>query len=153
MKRYKFCITLLSNGLFELTTLVSAYADDLALVCSGRNKDNNIGPRLQPEVDKRARWSSGNRLTLITSKYEDAFFMVENAASTWRPNIRLAGVQLNTNTTPAFLATKYVRQLTVNTHVRCVHKTLQQCANHLLLHLPPLGADNSQNFVLSASQP
>ena len=58
---------------FEDTTLVSAYADDLAIACSGRIK-TDMKKKLQEEVDKEVKWSDDARLTLNTNKCEVSFF-------------------------------------------------------------------------------
>ena len=42
---------------FEDTTLVSAYADDLAIACSGRSKID-MTKKLQKEVDEVVKWSA-----------------------------------------------------------------------------------------------
>ena len=49
---------------FEDTTLVSAYADDLAIACSGRSKID-MTKKLQKEVDKVVKWSDDARLTSV----------------------------------------------------------------------------------------
>ena len=56
----------------EDTTLVSAYADDLAIACSGRIK-TDMKKKLQEEVDKEVKWSDDARLTL-NMKCEVSFF-------------------------------------------------------------------------------
>ena len=54
---------------FEDTTLVSAYADDLAIACSRRSKID-MTKKLQKEVDKLVKWSDDARLTLNINKCE-----------------------------------------------------------------------------------
>ena len=48
---------------------MSAYADDLLIARSARNKDMIIAS-LQPKVDKVVAWSDNAKLTLNTSKCE-----------------------------------------------------------------------------------
>ena len=61
---------------FEKDAFVSAYADDLLIACSSRNKDM-IVVYLQPELDKVVIWSDKARLTLSTSKCKTAFFSLD----------------------------------------------------------------------------
>ena len=51
---------------FEKNIFVSAYADDLLIAGSARNKDTIVAS-LQQEVDKVVAWSDKARLTLNTS--------------------------------------------------------------------------------------
>ena len=54
---------------FEDTTLVSDYANDLAIACSGRS-EIDMTNKLQKEVDKVVKWSDDTRLTLNLNKFE-----------------------------------------------------------------------------------
>ena len=54
-------------GSFSESTMVSAYADDLALACRGRKKED-VALRMQAEVDKVVSWSQQARLTLNAAK-------------------------------------------------------------------------------------
>ena len=58
-------------GNFSESTTVSAYADDLALACRGRKKED-VDLRMQAEVDKVVSWSQHARLTLNVAKCEVA---------------------------------------------------------------------------------
>ena len=58
-------------GNFSESTMVSAYADDLALVCCGHKKED-VALRMQAEVDKVVSWSQQARLTLNAAKCEVA---------------------------------------------------------------------------------
>ena len=58
---------------FEDTSLVSAYADDLAIACSGRSKID-MTKKLQKEVDMVEKWSDDARFTLNINKCEVSFF-------------------------------------------------------------------------------
>ena len=50
---------------FSESTMVSAYADDLALACRGRKKED-VALRMQAEVDTVVSWSQQTRLTFGT---------------------------------------------------------------------------------------
>ena len=54
-------------GNFSESTMVSAYADDLALTCRGRKKED-VALRMQAKVDKVVSWSQLARLTLNAAK-------------------------------------------------------------------------------------
>ena len=71
-------------------TMVSAYADDLTLVCRGRKKED-VTLRMQAEVEKVVSWSQQARLTLNAAKCEVAFFSLDNAEAQWRPQIAIMG--------------------------------------------------------------
>ena len=65
-------------GNFSESTMVSDYADDLALACRGRKKED-VALRMQAEVDKVVCWSQQVRLALNAAKCEVAFFSLNNA--------------------------------------------------------------------------
>ena len=65
---------------FSESTMVSAYADDLALTCRGRKKED-VALRMQAEVDKVVSWSQQACLTINAAKCEVAFFSLDNANS------------------------------------------------------------------------
>ena len=67
---------------FEDTTLLSAYADDLAIACSGMSKID-VTKKLQEEVDMVVKWSDDARLTLNTNKCEVSFFNLCTAEASW----------------------------------------------------------------------
>ena len=70
---------------FVSFTLVSGYADDLALVFSDRNKE--VAEMLESEAAKVYQWASDNHLTLNTAKSKVAFFSMGAAESSLRPKI------------------------------------------------------------------
>ena len=115
---------------FESSTLVSGYADDLALACSGRNKEE-VAVTLESEAAKVNQWATKNRLTLNTAKSEVAFFSMDAAESSWCPNITVGGSRLKTNPTPTFLGVRYDRRLTFNDHIRHLSQVMKQRANLL----------------------
>ena len=78
-------------GNFSESTMVSAYADHLALACGGRRKED-VALRMQAEVDKVVSWSQQARLSLNAGKCEVAFFSLDNAEVQWRPQITINGV-------------------------------------------------------------
>ena len=63
---------------FSESTIVSAYADDLALACCGRKKED-VALRMQAEVAKVVGWSQQARLTLNAANFEVAFFSLDSA--------------------------------------------------------------------------
>ena len=81
-------------GNFSESTMVSAYADDLALACRGRKKED-VALRMQAEVVKVGSWSQQARLTLNAAKCEVAFFSLDNAEAQWRPQITINGNELH----------------------------------------------------------
>ena len=91
---------------FEDTTLVSAYADDLAIACSGRSKID-MTKKLQKEVDKVVEWSDDARLTLNTNKCEVSFFSLCTAEASWQPHLTIRGLPLSFNAAPTFLGVQY----------------------------------------------
>ena len=89
-------------GNFSESTMVSAYADDLALACRGRKKED-VALRMQAEVDKVESWSQQVRLTLNAAKCKVAFFSLDNAEAQWRPQITINGVSPSCTPSPTFL--------------------------------------------------
>ena len=86
-------------GNFSESTMVTAYADHLALACSGRKKEDVV-LRMQTEVDKVASWSQQARLTLNAAKCEVAFFSLDNAEAQWRPQITINAPSLSMQPRP-----------------------------------------------------
>ena len=80
----------------EDTTLVSAYADDLAIACNGRS-NTDMTKKFQKEVDKIVKWSDHARLTLNTNKCEVSFFSLCTAEASWQPHITIRGLPLSFN--------------------------------------------------------
>ena len=103
---------LLAN--FCESTMVSAYADDLALACRGRKKED-VAKRMQAEVDKVVSWSQQARLTLNDAKCEVAFFSLDNAKAQWWPQITINGVPPSCTPSPTFLGVTYDRRMTFGT--------------------------------------
>ena len=115
---------------FEDTTLVSAYADDLAIACSGRSKID-MTKKLQKEVDKVVKWSDDARLTLNTNKCEVSFFSLCTAEASWQPHITIRGLPLSFNAAPTFLGVQYDRQLTFSEHAKKVCQAMTKRTNIL----------------------
>ena len=110
-------------GNFSESTMVSAYADDLALACRGRKKED-VALRMQAEVDKVVSWSQQARLTLNAAKCEVAFFSQDNAEAQWRPHITINGVPPSCTPSPTFLGVTYDRRMTFGTQVKKVCKQM-----------------------------
>ena len=117
-------------GSSDSNTLVSAYADDLALVKRGRNK-GQVGMNMQAEVDKVVRWSTDNWLTLNASKSKVALFTMNCAESSCCPHITIGGLRLTINVTLTFLGVRYDRKLNFNEHIQCTSHLVKQRTNLL----------------------
>ena len=74
-------------------TFVSAYADDLLIARSARNKVMIVASS-QPEVYKVVAWSDKARLALNTSKCEAAFFSLDCAEAAWQLNVTIDGKRM-----------------------------------------------------------
>ena len=119
-------------GNFSESTMVSAYADDLALACHGRKK-KVVALRMQTEVDNVVSWSQQERLTLNAAKCEVAFFSLDNAEALWRHKITINGVPPSCTPSPSFLGVTYDRHMTFGTHVKKVCQQMLRRTN--LLHV------------------
>ena len=117
-------------GNFSESTMVSAYADDLALACRGRKKED-VALRMQAEVDKVVSWSQQARLTLNAAKCEVAFFSLDNAEAQWRPQITINGVPPSCIPSPTFLGVTYDRRMTFGTQVKKVCQQMLRRTNLL----------------------
>ena len=84
--------------------MVSTYTDNLALASRGRKKED-VALRMQAEVDKVVSWSQQARLTLNASKYEVAFFSLDNAEAQWRLQITINGVPPSCTPSPTLTPT------------------------------------------------
>ena len=119
-------------GNFSESTMVSAYADDLALACRGRKKED-VALRMQAEVDKVASWSQQARLTLNAAKCEVAFFSLDNAEAQWRRQITINGFTTSCTTSPTFQGVTYDRLMTFGKQVKKM--CLQMLRRTNLLHV------------------
>ena len=117
-------------GNFCESTMVSAYADDLALACRGRKKEH-IALIMQAEVDKLVSWSQQARLTLNAARCEVAFFSQDNAEAQWRPQITINVVPLSCTPSPTFLGVAYDRRVTFGTQVKKVSQQMLRRTNLL----------------------
>ena len=115
---------------FEDTTLVSAYADDLAIACGGSSK-TNMTKKLQKEVDKVVRWIDDASLTLNINKCEVSFFSLCTAEASWQPHITIRGLPLSFNVTPTFAGVQYDRQLTLSERAKKVCQAMNKRMNTL----------------------
>ena len=109
---------------------MSAYADDLAIACSERNKID-MTKRFQKEVDKVVKWSDDARLTLNTNKREVSFFSLCTAEASWQPHITTRGLPLFFNAAPTFLSVQYDRQPTFSEHAKKVCQPMTKKTNIL----------------------
>ena len=117
-------------GNFSESTMVSAYADDLALGCRGRKKED-VALRMQAEVGKVVSCSLQARLKLNASKCEVAFFSLDNAGAQWRPKITINGVPPSCTHSPTFLGVTYDRRMTFGTLVKKVCQQMLRRTNLL----------------------
>ena len=119
-------------GKFEEGTMVSAYADDLAIACRGRRKED-IEQQISGEVEKVVQWSKASRLTLNASKCEVTFFSLDSAEARWQPSVPIEERLLSYNPSPTFLGVKYDRQLTFGDHVQELCRKVNRRSNLLRL--------------------
>ena len=117
-------------GNFSESTMVSAYADDLALACHDRKKED-VALRMQAEVDKVVSWSQQARLTLNAAKCEVAFFSLDNAEAQWRPQITINRVPPSCTPSHTFLGVTYDRRMTFGTLVKTVCQQMLRRTNLL----------------------
>ena len=117
-------------GNFSESTMISAYADDLALACRGRKKED-VALRMQAKVDKVVSWSQQARLTLNAAKCEVAFFSLDNVEAQWRPQITINGVPPSCTPSPTFLGVTYDRRMTFGTQVKKVCQQMLRRTNLL----------------------
>ena len=101
---------------FEEGTLVSAYADDLALAVGGSRKED-LEERMQREEDKVVEWSSRSGLTLNTGKCEACLFTPSTAEYKWSPTLTITGQHIKDTQNLRFQGILYDKMLTFNRHV------------------------------------
>ena len=104
-------------GNLSESTMVSAYAYDLAHAYRGRKKED-VALRMQTEFDKVVSWIQQARLNLNAAKCEVAFFSLCNAEAQWRPKITINGVPPSCTPSPTFLCVTYDRCMTFGTQVK-----------------------------------
>ena len=117
-------------GNFSESTMVIAYADDLALACRGRKKEE-VALRMQAEVDKVVSWSQQARLTLNAAKYEVAFISLDKAEAQWRLQITINGDPPSRTPSPTFMGVTYDRRMTFGTQVKKVCQQMHRRSNLL----------------------
>ena len=100
---------------FAPDTLVSAYADDLALAVSGNRKEETER-RMQTEVDKVVRWSRDSGLALNIDKCESCLFTPSTEEYKWSPTLTIEGQTIKDTQHPRFLGITYGKMLTFNRH-------------------------------------
>ena len=104
-------------GVFEEDTLVSAYADDLALATCSQKKEE-AKEKMQREVDKVVAWSRKSGLTLNTGKCETCLFTPSTAECKWTPDITIEDQPIQDTHNPKFLGITYDKMQTFNKHVQ-----------------------------------
>ena len=104
-------------GRFDEATLVSAYADDLALAVSSSVKEETVG-RMQEEVAVVERWSEANGLQLNVGKCEVCLFTPSTSEYKWKPDISIMGRPVKDTQNPRFLGVTYDKMLTFGAHVQ-----------------------------------
>ena len=117
-------------GNFSESTMVSAYADDLALANRGRKKED-VALRMHAEVDKVVSWSQQARLTINAGKCEVAFFSLDNAEAQWRPQITINGFPPTCTPSTIFLGVACDRRITFGTQVKKVCQQMLRRTNLL----------------------
>jgi len=117
-------------GGFDKNTLVSAYADDLAIACRGRNK-TAVTAKLQEETNRVVQWSETLRLQLNSVKCETTIVTLDATEANCQPTTSNEGRLLNKNTTPTFLGVRIDRQIKFNAHVNATCRKATQRLNLL----------------------
>jgi hypothetical protein len=110
-------------GLFEPDTLVSAFADDLALACSDRYR-GTAQERMQREVVKVEEWSVKWGLQLNVEKCESFLFSTDTSEASWKPELTLLGGAIKGSQNPVFLGVKYDTHMTFNRHAEEVARKM-----------------------------
>ena len=111
--------------------MVSAYADDLALACRGRKKED-VALRMQAEVDKVVSRSQQARLNLNAAICEVAFIILDYAEAQWRPQITINGVAQSCTPSSPFLGVTYDRRMTFGTQEQKACQQMLRRTNILL---------------------
>jgi len=86
---FVICINDLLGG-FDEKTMVSAYANGLAIVCRGGNK-MTVAARLQVDVDHVVQWPEASRLQLNAAKCKTTLFTLDEADTNWQLTITIDG--------------------------------------------------------------
>ena len=103
-------------GAFEEGSFVSAFADDLAIACSSRKKEE-AEAMMQREVSKVEEWSRRNGLHLNPDKCTTCLFSTDSSESKWVPTLTLHGQALKEDKNQTFLGVTYDKRLTFGQHV------------------------------------
>jgi hypothetical protein len=101
---------------FEEDTLVSAFADDLAIAVSRRKKEEAEGV-MQGEIRKVESWSKKWGLQLNERKCETCLFTTDTSEAKWTPALKVNNTQVPENRNPVFLGITYDPRLTFGKHV------------------------------------
>ena len=117
-------------GTFEKDSFVSAFADDLAIACSSRKKEE-AEAMMQREVDRMEQWSRRNGLKLNPDKCTTCLFSTDSSKSKWVPTLTLHGKALKENKNQTFLGVTYDKRLTFGQHVDQICKKMMLSTNLL----------------------
>ena len=82
-------------GRFSGDSFVSAYADDLAIACSNKSREQAQMDK-QRKVDLVRDWNRKWRLTLAAAKYQTTLFTTAKHERSWKPTLLLNGLVLET---------------------------------------------------------
>jgi hypothetical protein len=104
---------------FDESTLVSAFADDLALATFSVKKEQ-AAAAMQREIVTVQEWSAAWGLKLNVGKCEACLFTTSTAEHEWSPGLVLNGQQVRDTKHPVFLGITYDKQLTFGPHARKV---------------------------------
>ena len=99
----------------DVSTLVSAYTENLKIARNDRNRDQ-VTQELQKNVDRITNWSMEAKLTLNTSKYQMAFFNPNSTESRWQPNIAIPGAKLSCKPNPIYLGITNILLVNMSTN-------------------------------------
>ena len=110
---------------FDRSTLVSAFADDLALACSDKDKEV-ASTNMQAEIERVVEWSERWGLQLNGNKCEATLFTTDSSESKWKPQLSMRGKTLGTTKSPVFLGVKYDPRLTFTAHVEDIATKMEE---------------------------
>ena len=108
---------------FSPDSLVSAFADDLAVACTGRDK-LELQRSLQVETDKVVDWSRRWKLDLNVAKCESCLFTMDTREANWKPEILIHGELASATKCPEFLGVTFDPRLSFRPHVDKVCKKI-----------------------------
>ena len=108
---------------FVEKTLVSAFADDLAIACS-RSRKETARDMAQAETDKVPAWSKRWRFKINASKCDTCLFTSSTRERSWRPVIQVGEEEISYLENLTFLGVTYDPQLTFGPRVANVRRKM-----------------------------